>query len=360
MINVGLLVYDISLTGGAEKVALNLACELSKKYNVYMISVFNQKKYECEKKYNLFVLSDEFVKIPFNLRKLSDKTKKILIDNKIDVLLSITAGVNDIAYLGTKNINTKFIYCEHSNLENKTYGLKHQFRQLIGAKKADLVVTLTERDCHNFIKKYHLSEKKVIAIPNWYTPINQNNHYKLSSKRIITVGRLEKVKGYDLLIRVAKKIFKEHGDWIWDIYGEGTYRKEIENMIHENNLENNVFLKGNVNNLNELYGNYSFFVMTSYYEGFPLSLLEAQSFNLPIISFNCPTGPEEIIINNKNGYVVNAYDTEEMSKKIINLIENQNKRKIFSKNARNGLTKYSINDILSIWYQVINKIVKDK
>ena len=360
MINIGLLVYDISLTGGAEKVALNLAREFSNKYNVFMISVFNQKKYKAYDRFQLFSLSNNLVKIPFNIRKLSKKLKKYLLDNEIDVLLSITAGVNDIAVLGTRKINTKLIYCEHSNLENKTYGLKHRFRQMIGAKKADLIVTLTERDKENFLKKYNLNEQKVVAIPNWYTPIKQNDQYKDNSKKIITVGRLEKVKGYDLLVKVAQKVLSKYPDWSWDIYGEGTCRKDIEKNICENNLEGRVILKGNVNNLSELYNDYSFFVMTSYYEGFPLALLEAQSFNLPIISFNCPTGPEEIIANNKNGIIVPAYNIDEMVKKIIYLIENKNVRIKFSKNAQNGLTKFSLSGILSIWYQEIDKLVKEK
>lgn len=357
MIKIAFLVYDISLTGGAERVTLNLAKEFSFKYKVYLISVFNEKKYQVSDNYDFFIVNDKTVKIPCHILKLSKQIKKYLLYNDIDILVAITAGVNELAYLATRRIKTKMIYCEHSNLENKTYGKKHQLRQLLGAKKADLVITLTERDKNNFIKMYHL-KNKVIAIPNWYTPSKNNKKYNVNSKKIISVGRLEKVKGYDLLVKSAIGVFMKHPDWHWDIYGDGTYREALEKLIERAGLTNFITLKGNVGDVNKIYNDYAFLVMTSYYEGFPLSLLEAQANNLPIISFNCPTGPDEIVLDDENGFVVDAYDTQMMGNKIIELIENKDKRVLFSSNAKKKLLKYCKDDILNMWYNVIDKLIK--
>lgn len=356
MIKVAFLVYDVSLTGGAEKVAINLASEFSNKYSVSIISVFNEKNHKKSDRYDFFVLSKKTIKIPFHLKKLSSKIRNYLKENNIDVILAITAGVNELAYFGTLRTKTKMIYCEHSNLENKTYGKKHELRQLLGAKKANLVVTLTERDRENFIKAYHL--KNVVSIPNWYTSTNIKEKYDSNSKKIISVGRLEKVKGYDLLVKSAKEVYDKHPDWHWDIYGEGSYHDIIQNQINENKLEKFITLKGNVNNLASLYKEYAFLVMTSYYEGLPLSLLEAQSHNLPIISFNCPTGPDEIITDGENGFIVNAYDINEMSNKIIELIEDKETRIKFANKSKKDLKKYDKNDILKRWYDTIDKVVK--
>ncbi len=358
MKRIGFLIYDDSLTGGAEKIAKNIATELLDENEVYVISLFQEKNnVNQEYKYNHYVVSTETISITKNLFKLSKELKRYLLENKIDQLFCITAGVNTVALKATKGTNIKTIYCEHSNLENKTYGKKHELRQYLGAKYMDKIVTLTERDKNNFIKMFKVPEAKVTCIPNWFIHSNTGNEqYKTDSNKIITVGRLEKVKGYDMLVKVAKGVYEKHPDWKWDIYGEGTCREEITQQIKDNNLEEFVELKGNVNNLNQIYGEYSFLVMTSYYEGIPLSLLEAQDAKLPIISFDCPTGPSEIIENNKNGFLISCYNIDEMINKICELIENENLRADFSKNSDINIHKFEKKEILNKWKSLISSI----
>lgn len=359
MKNIGILVYDTSLVGGAERVAINLAEEFANKYKVHLISLFNEKNIEekVKRNYNTYIINKETISISKNLLKLSKILKRYLIQNNIDILLAITAGVNSVAILGTANTNIKTIYCEHSNLENRTYGKKHELRQYLGAKFMDKVVTLTERDKSNFINILKTPEKKVVVIPNWFNNEEKEEiQYKSNSKKIITVGRLERVKGHDLLIKVAKKVQEKHNDWIWEIYGDGKYKEEIKENIKNNNLENFIILKGNVTNIKEIYKTSSFFVLTSYYEGLPLVLLEAQQAKLPIISFDCPTGPAEIVENNKNGYIVPTYDIEQMASKINYLIENRKKREIFSNNAQINIGQFEKSNVLNKWIELIENI----
>ena len=359
MKKVGMLVYDDSQTGGAERVAKGLANELAKKYEVYIISLFQEKESTDKKNlnYNHKVLLNDTVSITKNIIHISKLLKEYLLLNEIDVLLSITAGVNTVAVMATRKTNIKTVYCEHSNLENKTYGRKHQLRQYIGAKFMNKIVTLTQRDKNNFIKKYNLPQDKIICIPNWFNyNENKESQYNINSKKIITVGRLEKVKGYDLLVKVAKLVNKNHPDWKWDIYGDGKYRDKIERDIDSNNLNDVITLKGNVNNIMDLYNEYSIFVMTSYYEGLPLALLEAQEARLPIISFDCPTGPSEIIENNKNGFIINCYDIELMANKICYLIENGNKRLEFSSYSQINIHKFNKTNIINKWIKLIENV----
>lgn len=358
MKNIGILVYDISLVGGAERVASNLAKELSSEYEIHLISLFNEKKQEelGKNNYKNYVLSKDTISITKNIFKLSRKLKKYLLENNINVLLAITAGVNSVAIISTRGTSIKTIYCEHSNLENKTYGKKHILRQWIGAKFSDKVVTLTERDKNNFINEMKLPKDKVISIPNWFDQDVKEGKYNEESKKIITAGRLEKVKGHDLLIHVAKKVKEKHGDWIWEIYGDGKYAEEIRKNIEDNNLQDFVKLKGNVKNLNELYKDYSMFVLTSYYEGLPLVLLEAQQSNLPIISFDCPTGPAEIVDDDINGFIIPTYNIELMATKINELIENKNKRIQFSNNSKININKFNKTNILKQWTELIENI----
>lgn len=353
--NIAFLVYDISLTGGAEHVAINMANELKKIHKVNMISVFNSNNKTIEGIGN-YVISDKVRSMSLNLFKYSKRIRRIVLDEDIDILISITAGVVGIASLAVWNTNAKMIYAEHSNLENKTYGKKHELRQFIGAKKADCVVTLTDRDKYNFIKQYNLIEKKVRCIPNWLNTDLIDCNYKSDTKKIISAGRLEYVKGYDLLLKVASSMMQSSKDWTWDIYGEGSLKEELIFRVHELGLDNNVFFKGKVNDIQTIYNNYSLFVMTSYYEGLPLVLLEAQCSKLPIVSFDCPTGPAEIVTTDVNGKIIPAYDIESMSSTILDLIDNEELLKEYSFNAQKDLYRYDKTVVLKQWLQLFDEL----
>lgn len=362
MLKVGFLVYDYTLHGGAEKVALKMAQEMVAKYEVHFVSCFAEKRepiLTLRKEINQYVISQKTVSIPFHLGKLSTSLRKYLKQNQIDVLLSITAGVNTIAFLATKGTKTKMLYAEHSNLMNQTYGKKHLLRQWIGSKGADLVVTLTEADKNAFIERFHI-KNKCISIYNWFDGEIVSEEYDCDSKKIMSVGRLVSVKGYDRMIKVARKVFEKHPDWSWDVYGEGHMREKLEELIRENHLEEQVFLRGNQPNVIELYKKYSFFVMTSYYEGLPLVLLEAKSGLLPIVSFDCPTGPSEIVTDQYDGYLIENGNINEMTTKILELIEDVEIRKRFSMNSVKNIILFKKEIILEKWFKTIDSLCEEE
>ena len=358
MKTIGLLVYDCSLVGGAERVAINMAKELSSFYKVHLISLFSEREkalFESDK-YISHVIYPEPLSITKNFFKLSKKIKAYLKENNIDVLFAITAGVVTLAVKAASGIKTKVVYCEHSNLENRTYGKKHILRQRLGAKFSHMVVTLTDRDKNNFIKMFRTPENKVRAIGNWTEFKALDNPYNIASNKIISVGRLEYVKGYDLLTKAALKVYEKYPQWHWDIYGGGSYKEKIESDIKEKGLEGFITLKGSVSDLNKRYGDYSFFVQTSYYEGFPLTLLEAGKSGLPIISFDCPTGPSEVTKSGVNGLLIEAYNTDKMAEAIISLIENSEQRLKMSEMAASSILPYEKENIIGKWEDLINNL----
>ena len=358
MSRIGLLVYDVSLVGGAERVAINLANEFVKTNKVVVISVSCSQIIPKELNHNIVsrTISDHIGSISTHFLQYAYRLRKIMKEEDLDVLLAITAGVVSLAIFAKKGTKTKIVYCEHSNLENKTYGRKHELRQFIGARQADVVVPLTERDKNNFIIKFHVPENKLVVIPNWYTPIKKECKYNKESRKIISVGRLEKVKGYDYVIDCAKKVLECHPTWEWDIYGDGSMREELQKRINNEGIDR-LHLKGNVKNLQDYFEEYAFLVMTSLYEGLPLSLLEAQSAMLPIISFDCPTGPSEIISNGENGILVPKGDSCELQKAIEMLIDSEDRREKMSSHAQDNINHYSKDRILRIWEDIITKTI---
>lgn len=358
MKKIALLEYDFSLFGGAEHVAANLANEFIQDYEVYFISCFNEKKesaFSLNDKIHTFILSQDPQSMVFHSGSLAFKLHRILKSNHIDVVLNITAGVNTLSYMATRGLSVKTIYCEHSNLLNKTYGKKHEFRQWIGAKTADKVVALTKEDCDIFKEKYHIGNK-VEYIYNWYEG-SVGYEYNINSKKIISVGRLKSIKGYDRMIPIASSVLKTHPDWVWEIYGEGDYRQELESLISKYELHNQMILKGNDPHVQEKYSDYAFCVMTSYYEGFALVLVEAMSQRVPCISYDCPTGPREIISHGVNGYLIEDGNVEAMIQVINNLIDDSKLRENLSKNTVNVLKKFDKKVIYNQWCTLIEGLI---
>ena len=180
--------------------------------------------------------------------------------------------------------------------------------------------------------------------------------YDTSSKMILSVGRLTYQKGFDMLVEVAKDVLHKHTDWTWIILGEGEDRSLLEQKIKEHQLENRLILKGNVSHVEDYYSETGIFVMTSRYEGLPMTLLETKPYQLPAVSFDIKTGPRECIIDGENGYLIESFKKEEMIRKIELLINNQTLRKQFSRIALKDTDKFSLIQIIQQWNRMIQSL----
>ena len=281
----------------------------------------------------------------------------IILKNNIDIILNIGVGGIAISFV-SKLFNKKIISCEHSNLKNLNDNSSKRKCQFLITKFSNKIITLTEKDKINYIRKFNLSENRVDYIYNFIDDmlLNLKGGYNINSKKIITVGRFDKVKGYDRLVKIAQKVLEENKDWKWHIYGDGEEFENINSLIKENQLEERLILKGKVDNIYELYKEYSFYVMTSYYEGLPMVLLEAKANNLPLVSFDIETGPSEIIRNGIDGYLIENNNLKQMIEKIDYLIKNENIRKKFSDKSKENLNKFEKDKIVNQWIDLIENI----
>jgi len=204
----------------------------------------------------------------------------------------------------------------------------------------------------------HIPEKKITRIYNWIEPkLQEMEHsYNPASKRILSVGRFAPEKGYELLVEVAEKVLPEHPAWEWHIYGDGEKFAEIQELVKQKQLEKQLILKGRVQNVNEVFGEYAMFVLTSYREGLPLVLLEAKINKLPMISFDIQTGPNEII-DIDNGFLIPPYDCDDMAEKVKLLLQDTDLRVEMSNATAKGTEKFSYSEILKQWKDVIDKLV---
>lgn len=220
-------------------------------------------------------------------------------------------------------------------------------------KQADIVVTLTPGDAHEWRRA-----RKVQVIPNFTVmPIEKMSDGQ--AKRVIAVGRLEWVKGYDRLLDAWKIVSDKHSDWHLDIFGSGTLENELKQQQKELGLEDKLTIHPATPAINVEYSNSSIFVGTSHFEGFPLVLLEAMQVGLPCVAFDCPFGPSAAIENEVNGFLVPEGDIKLLSEKVSLLIEDESKRKSFSKAALEKSKIFTVENVMQQWKALFEMLVKN-
>lgn len=366
-------------SGGTERVCANKANYFSEKFNydIYIITTEGKNKgsfYKLNEKVKLLELDInylEYNKKNFFFRKFFyhikrkkyiEKLKKILKDNKPDILVT-TGGYEGHFISKLKENKMKIIGEFHFSKYYRKLSLKkiklidrirlfkNKLREEMIVKKCDEFIILTEED------RKQWNNPRIKVIPNSLS-FYPSEVSKCENKKIISVGRLKYQKGYDILIEVWKKVFEKHKDWILEIYGEGSLRKELEEKIKKLGLENSLLLKGAVNNIQEKYLESSIYVMTSRYEGFGMVLVEAMACGLPLVSFDCPCGPKDVITDKEDGYICKFGNIEEMAKKICDLIENEEKRKEFGKKARENSLRYEESKIMNQWKNLFENLIE--
>lgn len=359
-VNICFLLNGFSENGGIGRVTSILAKGLSKdgQFGIYTLSFFLTGEPD------LFAVNEEVYKSFLYSKSISMKKaivtggiwklRRYLIKNDIDIIIACGALYFPLTILARMGLKTRCICWEHSNIHTIK---DHAFQGICrwsGAKAADAVVLLTKRDYASYIRKY--KRKGVYQIYNPMDPaiFLENNQYQPDSKKIISAGRLSPPKNYDALIEIASVVLNHFPEWQWDIYGEGELHQELDRKIRERGLQDRLFLKGQRENLYALYKEYSFLVMTSLREGFPMVLLEAGTSFLPLISFNIDTGPDEIIEDGKNGYLITAFDQDEMIHRIEALIQDRELRIAMAASSREHVKPFDLAGILHQWQEIFD------
>ena len=357
MKNICFLIGDLNHSGGTERVTTLIANNLAEQgHQVFMLSLSHgdQPFFQLHPNIRNQALFNQKVSMRKNFFEAVRKIRQFLLHNKIDSLIvvdSISCVFTIPACMGLK-IN--HICWEHFNLK---VNLGSRFRDLgrwMAAKWCNQIITLTERDKTFWDEKYHLaSSSKVIAIANPSPYALQENTPSLDYKTILCVGRLTYQKGFDLLIPAWAQIAKKIPDWKIVIVGSGEDEQQLKSLAEQYQLNDSIVFAGQQRNMDQFYRQASFFCMSSRFEGLPMVLLEAQSYGLPIVAFDCDTGPAEIIHHHENGYLVTCYDLKEFSVYLEKMMRNHEYKSMIEQSFQNS-KKFKIEEISKKWAMVIH------
>lgn len=215
---------------------------------------------------------------------------------------------------------------------------------------ADVIVTLTEKD-----KQLWKKAKRVEVIPNFST-MKVTKYSDCTTKRVISVGRMEWEKGYSRLLEIWKIVSNRHPDWQLDIYGSGTLQPVLETLIRKNNI-NNIYIHNFTKDISLEYSDTSICAVTSFFEGFSLVLLEAMKHGVPCVAFDCPFGPRSIIQDSLNGFLVIDGDIRLFAERLCLLIENTPLRKDFSQAAIERAKSFDVDVVMNKWMTLFESVL---
>ena len=363
--HIGFFLGNIGSKGGAERTFSIIANKLSDFYEIMAVSYYYSPSsaYNLNNKIKVECILDKgelqrerCILKPKHIKKIRQLGKKL----DIAVIVSSASALGILAMLGLKNL--KIITWEQTSLTNMMYMTsKRKFCQLISIAFSDVFLCLSKENVKIAKNKYRFFAPKVTYIYNAIDEdiLVRNEICDVSKKRIITLARVDRVKGLDLLLEVARIVLKKFPDWEWNVYGQKddkAYWWEIQDKINKYGITNRLHFYDPVDDVVSVLKNSSIYVMTSRYEGLPMSLLEAKALRVPSVAFDCKTGPSEIILSGINGDLISCYDVNGMSKKLMNLMGSIELRREYCEHAYDNLEKFRQNRIFEEWVEIIEGI----
>ncbi|MDT0341563.1 glycosyltransferase family 4 protein [Streptomyces litchfieldiae] len=239
-----------------------------------------------------------------------------------DVIIGTRPGLNvHLALHGPRR--AVLVGQEHLTLDNHSPELRQDLRAAY--PRLDAITTVTEADAETYRRKMRLPRVRVTALPNSVPepalpPADGHGRY------VVAAGRLIRSKRHELLIRAFAKVVAERPDWRLRIYGRGEEQDRLRRLINDLGLYNNVFLMGAASPIEAEWVKGSIGVVTSSYEPFGMTIVEAMRCGLPVVSTNCPYGPAEIIREGEDGRLVPVGDRDALAAALLDLINDDELR----------------------------------
>ena len=346
--------YDITiiLTEGKEK---PLFYPLSDIIKVINLDVNFEALWACSfvKKIFVYLQKQRIFKkrLTEELMRLKPDITVSLLRREINFINDIQDGSRKIGELHVNRANYRNFEAGDTNLIKRLFARYWMHNLVSHLKRLDRFVVLTEEDKASWTE---LSNVEVIPDPLAFD-IDQVS--PLTNKRVIAVGRYVYQKGYDLLLQAWKKIEQQHPDWELAIYGMGD-RTPYEQIIEELQIDRTrCHLNGSTSDIKAEYLNSSLFVFSSRFEGFGMVLIEAMACGLPVISYDCPCGPKDIVRHNEDGLLVPSGSIGSLAKAMGKMMCDVNLRQQMAKAAVKNVQRDKLDSVCQHWHSLFESIV---
>lgn len=360
-------------SGGAERVTANLANNWAGKgWDITIVTLAPRcldfyELHPAVKRISLELAGDSgnvLVGLLQNLRRVF-ALRRVLREIEPDIALGMMTGANVLLALGTRGlpkvcaIGSERIHPPQYPLGVLWDGLRrHMYGHL------DAVTALTSESADWL--KAHTGARRLPVIPNavlWPLPMQSpriapDSLCQSGRHLLLAVGRLDAQKGFDLLLEAFTDLAQRYPDWDMVILGEGPQRHALHAQVQAAGLEKRAFLPGRAGNVGDWYERADIYVMSSRFEGFPNALVEAMAYGLPAVSFDCDTGPRDIIHHEVDGLLVQPGDVAGLTNALDRLMGDAALRQRFSMRALDVRERFSMERIVGMWESLFEEVRK--
>ncbi len=340
----GYEVYLITTNQGQH----DIAYPLNPKVTHYDLNIRFHLEYQffgIKRLYKRFQLQNQFYRCLS--KKICEIGPDVIICTRIEMMSTVTKANGSIPLVFESHLSCLAGYFQ----QQKKWKLMYANFLNRYAKNAQVVVTLTEGDA----KDWRKINKNVAVVPN-LVHLNKTGHYSDGqSKSVIFVGRFTEQKDIDSLLRIWQKVYTYHSDWHLHIFGG--YGGQYERIIEEISImDSNIIVHKPTSEILTEYTRHSILLLTSRFEPFGLVLPEAMSCGLPVVAFDCPYGPADIISNGVDGFLIPGRDENLFVEKVCWLIEHPEERLKMGKSGIQSSQRYVKDKIFPLWKQLFEHL----
>lgn len=312
------LIGNLNSSGGTERVTSLVANEISKRtdYQVSILSLVDglQPFFLLNSNIRTYSLYEKKISFKKNLLGAIWRIRKFIKTHQIDTLIVVDSISCVFTVPALWGVKINHICWEHFNFKNNNNVTYRDLGRKWAAKYCDIVVTLTQRDTELWEKNLKYISAKILSIYNPCSFTKINVKPKQQNKVVLSIGHLTPVKGFDMLIEAWALVCQTNIDWKLKIVGEGSEEYALKELAKKLNIYNRIEFLPATKDIQAYYQTSSIYCLSSRNEGLPMVLLEAQAFGLPIVSFDCDTGPSDIVTHNVSGYLVESNNVIELAR----------------------------------------------
>ena len=358
-----MFVIDSLSAGGAERVACMLVnhwVQADDQVCMVTIDVSERDFYELDSRVRRIALGlsresknwREF--LANNLQRIR-RLRGLICTLKPEVIVSFLDATNVLVLLAATGSGVAVIVSERIDpRSHSTAKVVRILRRLLYPRARALVVQTQE--VSNWARRV-VKPTAVYVIPN---PVSFTVHHRkvCETKRsytILAMGRLEPQKGFDLLLEAFSRCCQGHLEWNLRIIGEGSHRERLLRLAEQLGIGDRVRLDRVITEPAAALRDADLFVLSSRYEGFPNALLEAMAAGLPVISFDCPSGPREIIRHGRNGILVPPEDVGALAQAMDRLMGTEHERSELAAGAADVTERFGFDRVMPMWRELLRK-----
>ncbi len=273
-----------------------------------------------------------------------------------DVLISTRPAWNIAAAMWAPK-GTVLIGQDHLNFTKHKRELRAQMKRWY--PRLDAMVTLTEADRSDYQQLLKDAPTRVLAIGN---AVSGGEHPRTAQSEpvVVTAGRFTHQKRYDHLVRAFAQVVEQRPDWTLRLFGDGPHLKRLRELVSELGMADNIAFMGRTSDTEGEFAKASVMAMSSRYEGFPMVILEAFACGLPVVSYDCPRGPGEMITSGTDGLLVDDGDVDALAGALLSLVNDPELRRTMSRNALATAERNSIEVVGAQWEQLFAELRADR